>query len=141
PPVAVPPDVSAFLASRLNYSADAGARKLKIEKAIDGRATYLKLSGDLAASFPREKIADGAEGDVIFDLSGIGKIDPAGAAEWRQLMLQIAAPVERILLVGCPTAFVERLTKVEDLAQKSVVLSFSMPYSCPTCRSTSAREI
>jgi hypothetical protein len=141
PPVEVPPEVSAFLASRLNYAVADGARKLKIEKQIEGRATYVKLSGDLDGSFPREKLADGAEGDVMFDLSGIGKIDPAGAAEWRQLMAQIAAPVERILLVGCPAAFVERLTKSEDLAQKGLVLSFSMPYACPTCRSTAAREI
>jgi anti-anti-sigma regulatory factor/predicted Fe-Mo cluster-binding NifX family protein len=141
PPVPVAPDVAAFLATRLNYSADAGARKLKIEKAIDGRATYLKLSGDLDGSFPREKIADGAEGDVIFDLGGIGKIDPAGAAEWRQMMLQIAAPSERIVIVGAPAAFVERLTKSEDLGQKGLILTFAMPYSCPTCRSTSAREI
>jgi anti-anti-sigma regulatory factor len=141
PPVATPPDVSAFLATRLNYSVDAGARKLKIEKQIDGRATFLKLSGDLDGSFPREKIADGAEGDVLFDLSGIGKIDPAGAAEWRQMMAQIAAPSERILIVGAPAAFVERLTKADDLGQKGLILSFTMPYSCPTCRSTSAREI
>jgi hypothetical protein len=141
PPVQVPPDVAAFLASRLNYQADAGARKLKIEKAIDGRATYFKLSGDLDGSFPRDKIADGAEGDVIFDLGGIGKIDPAGAAEWRQMMLQIAAPSERILIVGAPAAFVERLTKIEDLGQKGLILTFAMPYSCPTCRSTSAREV
>ncbi|HWE26785.1 MAG TPA: hypothetical protein VHB97_02230 [Polyangia bacterium] len=141
PPVPVAPDVAAFLATRLNYTADAGARKLKIEKAIDGRATYLKLSGDLDGSFPREKIADGAEGDVIFDLGGIGKIDPAGAAEWRQMMLQIAAPSERIIIVGAPAAFVERLTKTEDLGQKGLILTFSMPYSCPTCRSTSAREV
>jgi hypothetical protein len=141
PPVEVPPDVAAFLAARLNYAVADGARKLKIEKQIDGRVTYLKLSGDLDGAFPREKLAEGLEGDVIFDLGGIGKIDPAGAAEWRQLMAQIAAPVERIVLVGCPTAFVERLTKQDDLANKGIVLSFSMPYNCPTCRSTSAREI
>jgi len=141
PPVEVPSEVAAFLASKLNYAVADGARKLKIEKQIEGRATYLKLSGDLDGTFPTNKIAEGMEGDVIFDLSGIGKIDPAGAAEWRQLMAQIAAPVERILLVGCPTAFVERLTKAEDLANKGIVLTFSMPYSCPTCRSTSAREI
>jgi hypothetical protein len=141
PPAEVPPDVSAFLASRLNYAVADGARKLKIEKQIEGRATYFKLTGDLDASFPREKLADGAEGDVMFDLSGVGKIDPAGAAEWRQLMAQIAGMTERILLVGCPAAFVERLTKSEDLANKGLVLSFSMPYTCPTCKSTSAREI
>ncbi|HWE31149.1 MAG TPA: hypothetical protein VHB97_24245, partial [Polyangia bacterium] len=141
PPVATPPEVAAFLSTRLNYTVDAGARKLKIEKQIDGRATFLKLSGDLDGSFPREKIADGAEGDVLFDLAGIGKIDPAGAAEWRQMMAQIAAPSERIVIVGAPAAFVERLTKAEDLGQKGLILSFAMPYSCPTCRSTSAREI
>ncbi len=141
PPAELPPDVAAFLASRLNYAVADGARKLKIEKQIDGRATYLKLSGDLDGAFPREKLAEGLEGDVIFDLSGIGKIDPAGAAEWRQLMAQIAAPVERIVLVGCPAAFVERLTKAEDLATKGIVLTFQMPYACPTCRSTAAREI
>jgi hypothetical protein len=141
PPVEVPSDVSAFLASKLNYAVADGARKLKIEKQIDGRATFLKLSGDLDGGFPTNKLAEGLEGDVMFDLSGIGKIDPAGAAEWRQLMAQIAAPVERIILAGCPTAFVERLTKIEDLGGKGIVVSFSMPYSCPTCRSTTAREI
>jgi hypothetical protein len=141
PPAPTPPEVAAFLAARLNYSVDAGARKLKIEKAIDGRATYLKLSGDLDGTFPREKIADGAEGDVIFDLSSIGKIDPAGAAEWRQMMAQIAAPSERILIVGAPAAFVERLTKAEDLGQKGLILTFSMPYQCSTCRATTAREV
>jgi anti-anti-sigma regulatory factor len=140
-PQPVPAEVAAFLATKLNYAVADGARKLKLEKQIDGRATYLKLSGDLDGSFPREKLADGLEGDVLFDLSGIGKIDPAGAAEWRQLMAQIAAPTERIVLVGCPAAFVERLTKNEDLAQKGIVLTFQMPYACPTCRSTSAREI
>jgi anti-anti-sigma regulatory factor len=140
-PVEVPPEIEAFLASKLNYAAGDGARKLKIEKQIDGRATYLKLSGDLDKSLPSDKLAEGLEGDVIFDLSSVGKIDPAGAAEWRLLMARIAAPVERILLVGCPAAFVERLTKSDDLAGKGMVLSFTMPYSCASCRSTTAREV
>jgi ABC-type transporter Mla MlaB component len=141
PPAEVPPEVAGFLASRLNYAMGDGARKLRIEKQIDGRATYLKLSGDLDGAFPTNKLAEGLEGDVIFDLSGIGKIDPAGAAEWRQLMAQIAAPVDRLFLVGCPAAFVERLTKAEDLGGKGMVVSFTMPYTCATCRSTAAREI
>jgi hypothetical protein len=141
PPQEVPPEVASFLATKLNYAVADGARKLKIEKNIDGRCTFVKLSGDLDGSFPTNKLSEGLEGDVIFDLGGIGKIDPAGAAEWRQLMAQIAAPVDRILLVDAPTAFVERLTKSEDLGGKAVVLSFSMPYSCAVCRSTSGRLI
>jgi hypothetical protein len=141
PPAEVPPELASFLAARLNYAVADGARKLRIDKQIEERATFFKLTGDLDATFPREKLADGVEGDVLFDLGGIGKIDPAGAAEWRQLMLQITPTVERVVLVGCPTAFVERLTTQEDLAQKGVVLSFLMPYACPTCRATAAREI
>ena len=57
------------------------------------------------------------------------------------MMLQIAAPSERILIAGAPAAFVERLTKIEDLGQKGSSSRFAMPYSCPTCRSTSAREV
>jgi anti-anti-sigma regulatory factor len=141
PATELPPELTAFLAARLNYAVADGARKLKVEKQIEGRVTYLRLTGDLDAGLPTKKLADGLEGDVIFDLSGIGKIDPAGASEWRQLMLQIAAPVERIVLAGCPAAFVERLTRAEDLAQKGVVVSFAMPYACNSCRATAAREI
>ena len=97
----VPPDVAAFLASRLNYAVADGARKLKIEKQIDGRATYLKLSGDLDGSFPREKIADGARGRRhLRSAAASARSIPPGAAEWRQMMPQIAAPSERILIVG-----------------------------------------
>ena len=141
PRVTPPAEVAAFLAGRLNYAVADGQRKLKIEKQIDGRATYLKLSGDLDGAFPTHKLAEGLEGDVIFDLSSLGKIDPAGAAEWRELIAKIAGTTDRIVLVGCPAAFVERLTSIEDLGGKGIVLSFAMPYACPTCRSTAAREL
>jgi anti-anti-sigma regulatory factor len=140
-PAALPPEVEAFLADRLHYAPADGARKLRIEKQIDGRATYLKLSGDLDGSFPTDKLAEGLEGDVIFDLSGIGRIDPAGASEWRQLMARVAAPVDRLLLCGCPAAFVERLTRAEDLAGKGIVVTLQIPYACPQCRSTTAKEL
>jgi anti-anti-sigma regulatory factor len=134
------PQVATFLASRLNYAVAEG-RKIKIEKQIQGRATYVKMVGDLDGTFPRDKLAEGLEGDVIFDLTSIGKIDPAGAAEWRLLMGQIRATTDRIFLVGCPPVFIERLTSDEDLGGKAQVLSFAMPYQCSKCATTASQVV
>jgi len=140
-PPALPPEVVNFLAERLQYTVDGGARKLKIEKQIDGRATYLKLTGDLDGTFPTDKLAEGLEGDVLFDLHALGRIDPAGAAEWRQLVARATPIVDRLVLCRAPAAFVERLGRPEELGQKGVLASLLLPYSCPTCRSTTAREL
>jgi hypothetical protein len=140
-PFDIEPQVATFLASKMNYSLSEGARRIRADKTIEGRMTYCHLSGDLDGSFPREKLGEGLEGDVIFDLSGIGKIDPAGAAEWRQMMRDIAAPTDRILLCGCPPVFVERLTKEADLGGKAQVLTFAMPYTCGKCATTASQII
>ncbi|HJZ88031.1 MAG TPA: PDZ domain-containing protein [Polyangia bacterium] len=137
----IDPQVATFLASKMNYSLAEGARKIRADKTVEGRMTYVHLAGDLDGSFPRDKLAEGLEGDVIFDLSGIGKIDPAGAAEWRQMMRDIAAPTDRIFLVGCPPVFVERLTREEDLGGKAQVLTFAMPYTCARCATTASQAV
>ncbi|MCC6996142.1 MAG: PDZ domain-containing protein [Deltaproteobacteria bacterium] len=139
--VELPTDVAGFLSTRMNYAVADGARKLRIDKQIEGRSTYLKVSGDLDGSFPTDKLAEGLEGQVVFDLSSLGKIDPAGAAEWRQLMAKATPGCEQIILCGCTPAFAERLTTPQDLGAKGVVMSFSMPYSCAKCATTSSQVI
>src|SRR5262249_3216607 len=86
-------------------------------------------------------VGEGVGGEVIFDFAGTGKSDPAGAAEWRQMMRDIAAPTDRIFLVGCPPVFVERLTKEEDLGGKAQVLTFAMPYTCAKCATTASQLV
>ncbi len=141
PEFQLPDDVMAFMASRLSFVASDKARKLRIDKQIDGRVTYVKLSGDLDGTFPREKLAEGLEGEVIFDLGAVGKIDPAGAAEWRKLIQAATPVVEKLRLVGCPPSFVERLSSTADLGVKTDVVSFTMPYACAACRSTAAKLV
>jgi anti-anti-sigma regulatory factor len=133
--------VASFLAAKLNYAVSDSARRLRIDKHIEGRSTYLKIIGDLDGSFPREKLAEGQEGTIVLDLGGIGKIDPAGAAEWRGFLAMITPPTERIFLAGCPPMFLERLTKPEDLGPKAQVMSFAMPYSCAKCATTSSQHV
>jgi len=135
------PDVAAFLSAKLNYVVSDAARRLRVDKFIEGRSTYIGLSGDLDGAFPRDKLGEGLEGIVVLDVSGIGKIEPAGAAEWRTFMQMVTPSVEAMYLLGCPPAFLERLTKPEDLGPKAQVISFAMPYSCDKCATTASQQV
>ena len=137
----IDPVVANFLAAKLDYQVSDSARRLRVEKHIEGRNVYLKIGGDLDGAFPREKLAEGMEGTVVLDVGGVGKVDPAGAAEWRGFLAMITPPSERIFLLGCPPVFLERLTRAEDLGAKAQVLSFVMPYSCQKCATTASQLI
>ncbi len=135
------PEVGAFLSSKLNYTVSESARRLRMDKIIEGRSTYLKLAGNLDGTFPREKLAEGMEGTIIIDVGGMGKIDPAGAAEWRGFLQMITPGAESIYLVGVPPGFLEKLTKPEDLGAKAQVITFAMPYSCAKCATTASQLV
>ncbi len=135
------PEVESFLAARLNYAVSDVARKLRVDKMIEGRTTYVRLVGDLDASFPREKLADGLEGPVILDLSGLGRIEPAGAAEWRGFVQMVTPLVEQLNLVGVGPSFLEKLTRRDDLGTKAQVLTISLPYRCAACGTSSSHTI
>jgi anti-anti-sigma regulatory factor/DNA-directed RNA polymerase subunit RPC12/RpoP len=135
------PEVEAFLASKLNYAVSDLNRKLRIDKVIEGRTTYLRLNGDLDGSFPRDKLAEGLEGTVIVDLGAIGKIEPAGAMEWRGFVAQVAAVAERLYLASAPPTFVEKLCSRDDLNPKVQLITVLMPYTCASCGTTSAHNV
>lgn len=138
-PFELPADVADFLASKLKYAVTGADRRLQIDKHVDGKYTYVKLVGNLDGSFPSNKIAEGLEGTIVVDVSGVGTIDLAGAAEWRNFVTQTKQTAERLLVVGCPPILLERLNRQGDLGD--VVVSFSMPYSCQKCATTSSQMI
>ena len=146
PPAQIPREVMNFLRVHLSY-AQGGQRKLKIEKKIDGRTTFLKLSGDLDSDLKAQKLADGLEGEVVLDLGGILSIDPVGTAQWRKLMTLLDAKtgtdesVDRILFLSVPAPFLERLGRPEELTKKGQVLSLLIPYNCSRCRATTQRLV
>jgi anti-anti-sigma regulatory factor/DNA-directed RNA polymerase subunit RPC12/RpoP len=135
------PVVEAFLASKLNYAVSDLNRKLRVDKVIEGRTTYLRLNGDLDGSFPRDKLAEGLEGIVIVDLGAIGKIEPAGAMEWRGFIGAVAPIAERVYLAAAPPTFVEKLCTRDDLNPKVQLLTVLMPYTCASCGTTSAHDV
>jgi anti-anti-sigma regulatory factor len=135
------PEVEAFLAARLNYAVTDLGRKLRVDKVIEGRTTYLRLSGDLDGSFPRDKLAEGLEGTVIVDLGAIGKIEPVGAVAWRGFLSLITPVAERVYLAAAPPSFVEKLCTRDDLNPKVQLLTVLMPYTCAGCGTTSAHAV
>lgn len=135
------PEVAAFLAAKLSYAVADGARKLRVEKSIEGRTTFIKLAGDLDKTFPRDKLAEGLEGAVVVDVGAVGKIEPAGAAEWRGLLQQVTPLVEAIYLVAVPPGFLDKLTRPDDLGPKAAVVSLTLPYTCAKCSTTAGQLI
>jgi anti-anti-sigma regulatory factor len=140
-PIELEPDIIAFLAAKLDYRLGTIDSKVRVDKVIDGRITYLRLSGDLNNTFPRDKLAEGLEGTVIADVTGITRVEPAGAAEWRSLVQAVAPLVEQLLLIGVTPAFLEKLCGKDDLGAKAQVVDFTLPYACKACGTTSARPI
>ncbi len=135
------PDIASFLASKLSYAIADSARKLRVDKTIEGRVTFIKLAGDLDKTFPRDKLAEGLEGAIVVDVAGVGKIEPAGAAEWRSLVQQVTPLVEAIYLTAVPPGFLDKLTRPEDLGPKASVASFTLPYTCAKCSTTAGQLI
>jgi hypothetical protein len=128
-----------FLSSRLKYAVAGVERRLHVDKHVDGKFTFLKLVGNLDGAFPSNKIAEGLEGSIVVEVSGVGTIDLAGAAEWRNFVVQAKSTAERVVVVGCPPILLERLNRQGDLGD--VVVSFSMPYTCQKCATTSSQMI
>lgn len=122
PRAALSPAVAAFLGSRLDYALADGTRKLRADKVVDGRATYLRLSGDLDRAFPGPKLAEGLEGELFVDVAGIVKIDPAGAAEWRAFVQLVTPQIERLWLAGASAAFRDKLASAGDLGPRGAPL-------------------
>jgi anti-anti-sigma regulatory factor len=138
-PFELNPEIVDFLSSKLRYSLAGGDRRLHVDKQIEGRSTYLKFVGNLDGSLPSSKISEGLEGVIVVDLSGVGTVDLAGAAEWRNFITMTKATAERVYLVGCPPVMLQRLTRPGDLGDHLV--SFTMPYSCAKCATTTSQLI
>jgi anti-anti-sigma regulatory factor len=134
-------DIINFLAAKLDYRVGRIDAKVKVDKIIDGRITYLRLAGDLDNTFPRDKLAEGLEGTVIVDVGGVPRVEPAGAAEWRSFVTAVTPIVEQLYLVGVQPAFLEKLCSKEDLGAKATVVNMSLPYTCGSCGTSQQQQI
>lgn len=126
-------NVAAFLVSRLAHPSGRAAARVDAEKRVVGRTTEVRIVGDLDAAFPGERIAEGLEGNVVLDVSGIGRIDPAGVARFRRFLAAMTPAIDRLHLVGCRPAFLLGALFPEDFGTKVQVVTFALPYTCRAC--------
>lgn len=141
PELDMDPKVAAFLAGRTQYAVPQGMRKIRLEKKIQDRYTFISVSGDIGDDLQAAKVGEGLEGDVVFDLAAVGQFTEAGIARWRSLMQAIAPATERIILLGLPAVALEHLKRREDLADKGQVLTLYLPFACKSCAITTQVEI
>ncbi len=133
------PAVSNFLAAKLDYRVSDAARRLRADKVVED-ATFLRLAGDIDINFPREKLAEGLEGDVVIDMSAVGRVDDEGALEWTAFT-SLASEQCNLYLRDCQPAFVEKAFTPEALAGKVQVISFFMPFRCESCGYSGAQRV
>ncbi len=131
-------ELLSFLSHRLKYKLSKAGMKLKIDKYI-GTATYFRLMGDLDDSFPAEKILEGLEGAVIFDLKGLGEITEAGARRWSRMLLSLPDSVTEVYIKEAPEEFIQKLLVPESMDDRMRLLDFFMAYSCDSCGTTMDR--
>ncbi|HEY3804202.1 MAG TPA: hypothetical protein VGL61_16410 [Kofleriaceae bacterium] len=135
------PEIVQFLAAKLDYRVGSLDGKLRVDKIIEGRITYLRFTGDLNNTFQKDKLAEGLEGTVIVDLANVARVEPAGAASWRAFVQQVTPLVDQIDLIGVGPMVLERICTKEDLGPKVAVLDFALPYACGSCGTTSLQSI
>lgn len=133
------PAVANFLAAKLDYRVSDAARRLRADKVVE-EATFIRLAGDIDINFPREKLAEGLEGEVVLDLSGVGRVDDEGALEWTAFA-QLASQECKLYLRDCQPGFVEKAFTADALAGQVQVLSFFMPFRCESCSYSGAQRV
>jgi hypothetical protein len=141
PPADIDPKVATFLASRTQYALPDGMRKARIEKRIRDRYTFITISGDVGEEFPADKVSEGLEGDVVFDVAAVGRFNADGRSRWRMMLDALAPQCERLLFLGVPASALEGFERERDLAAKGQALTIYLPYACSACAITSQLEL
>ncbi|MGM0596492.1 MAG: STAS domain-containing protein [Myxococcota bacterium] len=130
------PEVVAFLSHRLKYKVSRSKQKLKIDMHV-GEATFVRLTGDLDSGFKGKKLAEGIEGNIIFDLNALGDILDDAIPLWIEMINAMKEYVENIYIIGASQQFVEKLVSPESLGEGKVkIVDLYLPYKCKKCNTT-----
>jgi len=78
---------------------------------------------------------------IILNVAGITRMTSFGVRQWLKAMDSLPKAVTEMLLVGCPTFFVDQLNMVLNFGGPSKVLTVNAPYTCPSCGVESSETI
>lgn len=141
PDFELPSEVATILVSRLGYSDLDLARRLRVEKIIEGDFTYLRFSGNLNRGLRYENIAEGLQGKLLVDLTHVGRVSSDGVADLHRLLKTAQDQVEQVLLLGVPGMILEKYLPLEEYSENVQVSSLTLPYTCTTTSTTESKLI
>ena len=92
-----------------------------VEKTIEGRVTRVKVNCKLDAGVRWNRILDGIEGQVVFDLAGAPSTTPEGAAAFEAALRGLVGATDGLRVEGCPRLVAERLAAPSSAATATIV--------------------
>jgi hypothetical protein len=103
-----------------------------VEKTIEGRVTRVKVHCKLDAGVRWNRILDGIEGQVVFDLGGAPSTTPEGAAAFETALRGLVGATDALRIEGCPRLVAERLAAPSS-ATSATIVSAVLEGRCGPC--------
>jgi anti-anti-sigma regulatory factor len=93
--------------------------------------TSVELTGDIDEHAGLAALAS-LSGKVVFQLSGVRRINSMGVREWVNFVRALPGVTE-LVLTQCSPAFIAQLNMIHGFAGPAKVHSFFAPYVCERC--------
>jgi DNA-directed RNA polymerase subunit RPC12/RpoP len=139
PPFDIDDEVLDVLRSHFKYDLAPDANRFRAHRSVRNGYTYLRLSGSLGR-MPHEVLSAASEGTVVLDLGGV-VLDPAELMPWRTYVQSAISKLKSLQLLNCPPHFLETAVAPEDLREKVKIRTFTLPYDCLRCETTTSHMV
>jgi len=103
-----------------------------VEVVPSGDVTLLNVVGLVDERFKGFGAIDQAK-TVVINVAGITRMTSFGVRQWLSAIDSLPKSVSEVILLGCPTFFVDQLNMVLNFGGSGKVLTFVAPYACPSC--------
>src|SRR5207245_6922139 len=101
---------------------------LRIDRKPGGDATRVCLSGEITEEARFDELGP-VDSRVVFDLSGIRRINSSGVREWIQFMRSIPTSA-KVTFERCPPPVVVQASMIANFLGAGRIVSFLAPYFC-----------
>lgn len=105
--------------------------ELKLSKVSARGGSLIRLAGVIDTNFPRAELVGMATGVVVLDLDAVTRITSYGVREWLKTLREISC--DYLSFVRCRPSLVMQFNLIAHFGGAGELLSFYLPYVCPSC--------
>jgi anti-anti-sigma regulatory factor len=95
--------------------------------------TRIAISGELTETGNYRALLGEVKNDVVFDLSGVDRINSSGVREWMRFLRELKTAGRRFAFERCSSAVVAQLNMMSSFSESGEVRSVLAPYVCSAC--------